>query len=170
MRKCVAHPARELAHKPLQCGRIYKDAEIRLARWRDQATHAGLQCGRIYKDAEITGHRIRPVRPRPPSMWPHLYRCGNRSSRQSAPGSFKFLQCGRIYKDAEIRTKNARAFSRTSTFNVAASIKMRKFAYDAAPMTYESHLQCGRIYKDAEMLSCVYPSISSSSPSMWPHL
>ena len=36
----------------LQCGRIYKDAEIRWPYLRGQ-DNAGLQCGRIYKDAEI---------------------------------------------------------------------------------------------------------------------
>ena len=36
----------------LQCGRIYKDAEIRRFDL-PRAARALLQCGRIYKDAEI---------------------------------------------------------------------------------------------------------------------
>ena len=61
----------------LQCGRIYKDAEITNAD-ACQVPPDMLQCGRIYKDAEI-------VRLLFPKMW--------------SPNE---LQCGRIYKDAEI--------------------------------------------------------------------
>ena len=37
----------------LQCGRIYKDAEIRWEASRMWVGGIQLQCGRIYKDAEI---------------------------------------------------------------------------------------------------------------------
>ena len=71
----------------LQCGRIYKDAEISpLARGFIIAGLV-LQCGRIYKDAEIT------------------YRSGG-----GGPDARK-LQCGRIYKDAEISGLLRAAFS-----------------------------------------------------------
>ena len=63
----------------LQCGRIYKDAEI-LRRHTRKGGKSHLQCGRIYKDAEI----LNPLA---------LMLCASAS-----------LQCGRIYKDAEIRS------------------------------------------------------------------
>ena len=66
----------------LQCGRIYKDAEM--------GEHRGciasadlLQCGRIYKDAEMLG-------------------------AVNARISLGWLQCGRIYKDAEISGQTGR--------------------------------------------------------------
>ena len=37
----------------LQCGRIYKDAEIGQYAVVELAEYTDLQCGRIYKDAEI---------------------------------------------------------------------------------------------------------------------
>ena len=80
-----------------------------------------LQCGRIYKDAEICRARPRPRR-------------------------FARLQCGRIYKDAEICGTGVPSDNLRTTFNVAASIKMRK---------------CGALL-DATGTLCV--------PSMWPHL
>ena len=61
-----------------------------------------LQCGRIYKDAEISPDK--------------------RATREA-----KDLQCGRIYKDAEMAFLHACARKTgTQSFNVAASIKMRK--------------------------------------------
>ena len=60
----------------LQCGRIYKDAEI----WKqecDVGISYNLQCGRIYKDAEIVTVDVQYF-------------------------NDETLQCGRIYKDAEI--------------------------------------------------------------------
>ena len=61
------------------------------------------------------------------------------------------LQCGRIYKDAEIiQTPRCRSHM-LSTFNVAASIKMRKFPVSALAMVSTPFLQCSRIYKDAEI-------------------
>ena len=77
MRKCASPRSSKYICDHLQCGRIYKDAEIRL----EQMDHNGqsiLQCGRIYKDAEIGPHS---------------------ASRFSSKAD---LQCGRIYKDAEI--------------------------------------------------------------------
>ena len=62
----------------LQCGRIYKDAEIQDGA-RLVAKLAELQCGRIYKDAEIKLQADAEKR------------CND------------LLQCGRIYKDAEIQ-------------------------------------------------------------------
>ena len=40
---------------PLQCGRIYKDAEIGRTICTVSRPEILLQCGRIYKDAEIDG-------------------------------------------------------------------------------------------------------------------
>ena len=56
----------------LQCGRIYKDAEIRPRRCLADASPPGLQCGRIYKDAEIRSYGTMLLNHSPPSMWPHL--------------------------------------------------------------------------------------------------
>ena len=56
----------------LQCGRIYKDAEIGIWTYGGQHDYHVLQCGRIYKDAEMkdasTGFRSAGIA----SMWPHL--------------------------------------------------------------------------------------------------
>ena len=68
-----------------------------------------LQCGRIYKDAEI-------------------------KEKPSGNDSGLSLQCGRIYKDAEIRRTESRTEGRGISFNVAASIKMRKWT--EAPPRY----------------------------------
>ena len=85
----------------LQCGRIYKDAEI--YKFGGEPVPAKkLQCGRIYKDAEIHAILRR--------LWSVIFR----------------LQCGRIYKDAEIAEDLLFLTAWTRCFNVAASIKMRK--------------------------------------------
>ena len=42
----------------LQCGRIYKDAEIRNGDEDEAPNPTQLQCGRIYKDAEINNNHI----------------------------------------------------------------------------------------------------------------
>ena len=42
-----------------------------------------------------------------------------------------FMQCGRIHKDAEIRLSDSDQSDRIRTFNVAASIKMRKSCHHA---------------------------------------
>ena len=39
------------------------------------------------------------------------------------------LQCGRIYKDAEMRMPDGDCKSYGASFNVAASIKMRKWCF-----------------------------------------
>ena len=81
-----------------------------------------LQCGRIYKDAEI---------------WSLCRPCSARHRE---------LQCGRIYKDAEICVSGRVLRDQHAGFNVAASIKMRKF----------------RLHdRDWEALKAA---------SMWPHL
>ena len=86
------------------------------------------------------------------------------------------LQCGRIHKDAEMSLSNQTAVDDPFTFNVAASIKMRKsfmsvyllsitfstFNVAASIKMRKSNaadiqgfsapvLQCGRIHKDAEI-------------------
>ena len=87
-----------------------------------------LQCGRIHKDAEI------------------------RSYRGMVTTSTRALQCGRIHKDAEISTARNKPGT-PSTFNVAASIKMRKFNNNLVADENGNILQCGRIHKDAEITS-----------------
>ena len=80
----------------LQCGRIYKDAEIvyepsasvyepsgfnvaasikmrkSIVLKKGDLSAEMLQCGRIYKDAEIKYPPKYPQRGRSASMWPHL--------------------------------------------------------------------------------------------------
>ena len=72
-----------------------------------------LQCGRIYKDAEIYERYDLNVR-------------------------FASLQCGRIYKDAEIRGISYGKEKIRPRFNVAASIKMRKFSDVAHVVVFEA--------------------------------
>ena len=79
MRKFVVLELRGSKRYRLQCGRIYKDAEMRYVHVRETNHGDFLQCGRIYKDAEIN------------SVGDHDW-------------YFTDLQCGRIYKDAEIRS------------------------------------------------------------------
>ena len=121
MRKLLAAHPQSAGMGFLQCGRIYKDAEILEGVIEAVWVAIPLQCGRIYKDAEIKGPQGYSARP-----W--------------------ILQCGRIYKDAEMRRMEAPGHKPTATFNVAASIKMRKL---------NSSCLLGR-------LECF--------PSMWPHL
>ena len=135
---------------PLQCGRIYKDAEMEYpgyacqrcarsfnvaasikmrksqARRRVAKAPLALQCGRIYKDAEMK------------------YRRNQNATRI-------YLQCGRIYKDAEIYLDALAKNLGVTTFNVAASIKMRKLFFQQLTAEKFERLQCGRIYKDAEI-------------------
>ena len=61
------------------------------------------------------------------------------------------LQCGRIYKDAEILLNIPSCIPTSTSFNVAASIKMRKSECSGGLTGRPRHLQCGRIYKDAEI-------------------
>ena len=57
------------------------------------------------------------------------------------------------------------------SFNVAASIKMRKWDNLAlALIIAELELQCGRIYKDAEIAMVRPASRQTTKASMWPHL
>ena len=55
----------------LQCGRIYKDAEICVFHSNPFVVQY-LQCGRIYKDAEIKYLLMDELDRWQPSMWPHL--------------------------------------------------------------------------------------------------
>ena len=48
----------------------------------------------------------------------------------------------------------ARTFARMKSFNVAASIKMRKSEEAGGTGGTGGGLQCGRIYKDAEIRLC----------------
>ena len=108
----------------LQCGRIYKDAEITLS-IHALARHVLLQCGRIYKDAEINYTRRR-CRPCIGLQCGRIYKDAEmRRDPRHDPPSVR-LQCGRIYKDAEIIDARGRMFAEVVCFNVAASIKMRK--------------------------------------------
>ena len=71
MRKFADRPRFGLGALSLQCGRIYKDAEI--LKWEASGAVGGLlQCGRIYKDAEIDKRRNVQSKRFLASMWPHL--------------------------------------------------------------------------------------------------
>ena len=97
----------------LQCGRIYKDAEIATYGQSRTRDHSRLQCGRIYKDAEISPVSRRPVlaifafNVAASIKMRKLLDCV--SSRLSS----MCLQCGRIYKDAEIPVPLMRLASRS---------------------------------------------------------
>ena len=110
----------------LQCGRIYKDAEIDVRGTGTHSDRANLQCGRIYKDAEMHWQRMGT------SSLASL-QCGRiyKDAEISGPDGFgmgflQFLKFCRIYKDAEIHEVHEVAPRVFHTFNVAASIKMRK--------------------------------------------
>ena len=111
----------------LQCGRIYKDAEMLSDQRVLLVYHARLQCGRIYKDAEIcpkagTGARAKISFNVAASIKMRKSKNGFRKIRNR-----NSLQCGRIYKDAEIWHNYTSSYQKPN------------------------HLQCGRIYKDAEI-------------------
>ena len=113
----------------LQCGRIYKDAEIPRFASKPSQNARLLQCGRIYKDAEIEYRkRLADMRLTGFNVAASI------KMRKSCPYSgavadhMGWLQCGRIYKDAEMMDHLSTRFDLNSGFNVAASIKMRKSA------------------------------------------
>ena len=111
----------------LQCGRIYKDAEISGAAGARRLSVV-LQCGRIYKDAEIRVIDGRALLDDDAfNVAASIKMRKSRSTKAATQRQISFLQCGRIYKDAEMT--NARGARRrlVLTFNVAASIKMRKY-------------------------------------------
>ena len=72
MRKFIPAANDELSASMLQCGRIYKDAEIPDDGARFFREHGELQCGRIYKDAEISECDLASCGAWVASMWPHL--------------------------------------------------------------------------------------------------
>ena len=78
MRKSKRKARNTISRTLLQCGRIYKDAEIWILWIARICWHIHLQCGRIYKDAEMSCKGL------------------------AYGGELVHLQCGRIYKDAEI--------------------------------------------------------------------
>ena len=86
----------------LQCGRIYKDAEM-TGTSTGRSSSLRLQCGRIYKDAEISTC----------SHVPHL----------SSVKGFNVAASIKMRKSGEPLDEDGRGHFR---FNVAASIKMRK--------------------------------------------
>ena len=96
-----------------------------------------LQCGRIHKDAEIVYSFLQCGRiHKDAEIWTD-YTIGTDITLN--------LQCGRIHKDAEIVVRECDQFRLLPSFNVAASIKMRKFpAYS-------------------------YDAVTWLCPSMWPH-
>ena len=104
MRKWLHPHPRSTRIVSLQCGRIYKDAEIRQKAQNTTCRIPTLQCGRIYKDAEMSLCPIALC-----CAWGDL-QCGRiykDAEMQYLPKMYSgdlFLQCGRIYKDAEIST------------------------------------------------------------------
>ena len=146
MRKFHFRPIRPRSRPcVLQCGRIYKDAEIEFCYYGNDGSILSFNVAASIKmrkfDASVT--------------LPQL--------------SFP-LQCGRIYKDAEIAAAFGAAAFSSNCFNVAASIKMRKLGVPGTSLACISALQCGRIYKDAEIKRHRARRVCACSPSMWPHL
>ena len=72
MRKFIGARLNGPRNNALQCGRIYKDAEIKRRMAPLEGRLIKLQCGRIYKDAEIGNKRLATVAGYIASMWPHL--------------------------------------------------------------------------------------------------
>ena len=80
MRKYHILEASPLQEASLQCGRIYKDAEMKNVK--------GMDGNRIISFNVAASIKMRKsLHRRPPTFWGRL------------------LQCGRIYKDAEIRNR-----------------------------------------------------------------
>ena len=173
MRKCGAYGGPLPGGLDLQCGRIYKDAEIRTVVDLPSGAFSGtfnvaasikmrksplsgrehlpcrfpLQCGRIYKDAEI--------------------RCSNPCYRpRDSP-----LQCGRIYKDAEMDGSGRCSGSSFRSFNVAASIKMRKSHWGDRRL--KKNLKTFNVAASIKMrkyIGDIFGDGDFHTPSMWPHL
>ena len=105
-----------------------------------------LQCGRIYKDAEI-GASV-----------------GDEKWKATR------LQCGRIYKDAEIGTLPSFAGCLIVSFNVAASIKMRKLKPVAGRTAIRSCFNVAASIKMRKSNRGRDVGVLSGWASMWPHL
>ena len=152
MRKSEFWMPTPLDNEWLQCGRIYKDAEIRFCVRGRRILVIKLQCGRIYKDAEILSRgssctacllrfnvaasikmrKSSTSAPAPTGERSGFNVAASIKMRKCCKRSLQVedkhgLQCGRIYKDAEMAQRRAGAARRNRRFNVAASIKMRKF-------------------------------------------
>ena len=101
MRKCKSITHFRMHYMALQCGRIYKDAEMSLGNLHPCASFILLQCGRIYKDAEIitekTGRACESA-----LQCGRIYKDAEMTKQTTHSSSSTTLQCGRIYKDAEI--------------------------------------------------------------------
>ena len=146
MRKSGMYAAASVVKVTLQCGRIYKDAEIDSHRSNTDCIADDLQCGRIYKDAEM-GYNPGCISGLPQSFnVAASIKMRKLKYQLSIRPSTCLLQCGRIYKDAEIYV--GPSLSRCTV----------------------SALQCGRIYKDAEIPDVVGERYRAQLPSMWPHL
>ena len=141
-----------------------------IGKWFNRMVECGLQCGRIYKDAEIRwAITIAEMEGLPFNVAASIKM---RKSQHIYARIVKLapLQCGRIYKDAEICETLRILRLETPTFNVAASIKMRKsYGMPLTDMELDS-LQCRRIYKDAEINVSAQDEWADEIPSMWPHL
>ena len=146
MRKLGQHHIYRFWYDYLQCGRIYKDAEIPKIWFCNLMVSYHLQCGRIYKDAEIVKGHPAPTMNFPPFNVAASIKMRKSKARAIPRGAIDSLQCGRIYKDAEI-------LGRTMTELCAIC-----------------YLQCGRIYKDAEIIQSLLYRRHHEGPSMWPHL
>ena len=145
MRKSASSKDKDPRVANLQCGRIYKDAEIFLRRTVRLGKKAHLQCGRIYKDAEIRGVAVHHTARAAAFNVAASIKMRKCCKGLAYGGELVHLQCGRIYKDAEIR--------------IAGN-----------PKRLCGSLQCGRIYKDAEIEFRAKTFCVFLKPSMWPHL
>ena len=110
----------------LQCGRIYKDAEIADRVQRGIERLCSFNVAASIKMRKYTGRGMLAGIARPFNVAASIKmrKFRRRRGKNSAHNS---LQCGRIYKDAEIRQREKLTYSCSASFNVAASIKMRKW-------------------------------------------
>ena len=110
----------------LQCGRIYKDAEILLLPPRRLSDLCGFNVAASIKMRKSILCAQYAAQKRP-----SFNVAASIKMRKSFVGlinetPLEILQCGRIYKDAEMRLSTLACTATETPFNVAASIKMRK--------------------------------------------
>ena len=84
-----------------------------------------LQCGRVAEDAESDL-----------PLWVDRFQV--------------LLQCGRVAEDAESRLTRKTSCARSSSFNVAASLRTRNLEMKKRDDQIALLLQCGRVAEDAE--------------------
>ena len=170
MRKLLHCESLSLYEYLLQCGRIYKDAEIRSS---SPAAHGRVSSG-FNVAASIKMRKCGGSIARASSLTCFNVAASIKMRKLEAPEGARLqsiaLQCGRIYKDAEIH--NRKCFARPKVWLQCGRIYKDAEIGKTTVFRREgfARLQCGRIYKDAEIKVhgryCEFPRIAS----MWPHL